>query len=70
MNGLGRAAQKLIPELERYNISVYMLERRVVWYTPYGTRPTWVFRAWLPVWYYRRKLRRIIAVAKINEGRL
>lgn len=31
MNSLGRAAQPLIPELERWDIKVYMIEWRVVW---------------------------------------
>ena len=65
MNNLGRAAQKLIPELERYNISVYMLERRVVW----GVY-TIEFKGWLPVWYYRRQLRKLIKIAGKYEGRL
>lgn len=69
MNALGRAAQPLIPELERYNIRVYMTEYRIEWTIEHGT---WEIqqRRWLPVWVHRRMLRKLIAIAKEYEGRV
>ena len=69
MNALGWAAQPLIPELERYNIKVFMLDYRIEWVIPQGT---WEIemRRWLPRWYYRRQLRKLIKIAKEYEGRL
>jgi hypothetical protein len=69
MNNLGRAAQKLIPELEKYNIKVYMLDYRIEWVIPQGTWEIQM-RRWLPVWWYRRNLRKLIKIAKQYEGRL
>lgn len=69
MNGLGRAAQKLIPELERYNINVYMIDYRVEWITPQGTW-TMELKRWLPAWWYRRQLKKLIKIAKQYEGRV
>lgn len=69
MNALGRAAQPLIPELERYNIRVYMTEYRIEWTIKHGT---WEIqqRRWLPVWVHRRALRKLIKIAKEYEGRV
>lgn len=69
MNGLGRAAQTLIPELERHNISVYMSDYRVEWITPQGSFELELKR-WLPAWWYRRQLRKLIKIAIKYEGRL
>ena len=69
MNSLGRAAQSLILELERHNISVYMIDYRVEWITPQGSW-TMEFKRWLPAWWYRRQLRKLIKIAIKYEGRL
>lgn len=69
MNGLGRAAQRMIPELERYNINVYMLDYRVEWITKQGTYEMELKR-WLPAWWYRIQLRKLIKIAKKYEGEI
>jgi len=69
MNGLGRAAQSMIVELERYNINVYMTDYRIEWITDQGSFEMELKR-WLPAWWYRIQLRKLIAIAKKYEGRL
>ena len=69
MNALGRAAQPMIAELERYNIKVYMTDWRIDWTVPGGT---WqIKQRHIPfAWVHRRDLRKLIKIAKEYEGRL
>ena len=50
MNALGWAAQPLIPELERYNIKVFMRDYRIEGVIPQGHLGN-EMRRWLPRWY-------------------
>lgn len=69
MNALGRAAQPLAKELERYNIKVYMTKWLITWTVSTGT---WEIepQRWPFAWVHRRQLRKLIKIAKEYEGRL
>lgn len=59
MNSVGRAAQRMVPELEAANIKVYMVKRMAV-----SPVELIVFRRFTPAWAVRIALRRMIREAK------
>lgn len=59
---LGRAANELIPELQKYKIEVRMVEGIIIWQNTVRT-----VRPYTPKVVCKRELRRIIKLAKAQE---